>query len=157
MWFNTVMIILPIENPSAFATARPGLAEALAAIEKLSPYTPDGRTDLADGAYLIVSRYATAPAEDKPYEAHRKYIDVQVLLAGEEFIGLAETAELAEQTPYDPQADVALYHAPAREHQLVLQPDWAVVLDPADAHRPGCCLDQPADVCKVVAKLPVAE
>lgn len=151
------MILLPLDNPTLPASARPQLPAALDAIRSLTPDAPDGRVDLADGMYLVVSRYATKPAAEKPYEAHRKYIDVQGLLAGEEFIGLAETAELTEQTPYDPQADCALYHAPAREHQIVLRPGWAVVLDPADAHRPGCCFDQPAEVCKVVVKLPVAE
>jgi YhcH/YjgK/YiaL family protein len=150
------MILLPLDNPILPASAPPQLPAALDAIRSLPPDAPDGRVDLAEGMYLVVSRYATSPAAEKPYEAHRRYVDVQALLAGREIIGLAKTDDLTERTAYDPQSDAAFYDAPPGEHSLELRPGWAMVFAPADAHRPGCCCSESAEVCKVVVKIPVS-
>ena len=55
----------------------------------------NGRYELSDGAYVNVSTYKTAPKEEKAFEAHRKYIDIQMILSGNELVAI-ESLEICE-------------------------------------------------------------
>ena len=79
--------------------------------------------------------YETQPAEKIPFEAHRKYWDLQLLLEGEELLGYAPLEKLQETEPYDPKEDIAFYAGSGDD--VKLQPGTAVLLAPWDAHRPG--------------------
>lgn len=71
---------------------------------------PLGRIDLSDDIYITISEYRTKEPEDALYEAHKKYIDVQYLISGSEYIGiLRDTALLKEMQPYDEEKDIAFY------------------------------------------------
>ena len=54
-----------------------------------------GRYDiLGDELFAAVSRYDTEPREDRKFESHRKYIDIQIVLDGKEELDWAETSSL---------------------------------------------------------------
>ncbi|MFH1308555.1 MAG: YhcH/YjgK/YiaL family protein [Patescibacteria group bacterium] len=47
-----------------------------------------GRTKIeGDNIFLMVQEYETRPKEEKSAEQHKKYIDIQLILSGEEIIG----------------------------------------------------------------------
>lgn len=135
------------------------IAKALAFLYTGEPgEKPVGRYDFEDGMYYMVQEYETKNPEGLPYEAHRNYIDIQFVAAGEERIGLAPLGEIAEITQeYSPEKDVLFGKVPAGK-LLPMKPGYAFVLLPEDAHLPQ--LD-PADgvkchVKKIVFKVPVA-
>ena len=47
---------------------------------------PDGKYTLKEGIYYMVMHYDTKPAEEGKWEAHRNYIDLQLVLEGTEEI-----------------------------------------------------------------------
>ena len=48
------------------------------------------KTDTEDFYYILSTYNTSASIEEKPAEAHRKYIDLQYILYGEEKIGYAD-------------------------------------------------------------------
>ena len=72
---------------------RPALGVALTYLHQTDlTALPNGRHVVATSAtgdiVAIVDHYITRPAEDRPWEAHRAYIDVQCVVDGEEAVGL---------------------------------------------------------------------
>lgn len=151
------MILDTLDRVGLYARCCNHLTEAVAHLRALTSDAPDGRTELSGGAYVMVSRYATTPPAEHTagFEAHRAFLDVQVLLAGQERIDIADIDALLPREAYDADRDVAFFDPPKRSTSVLLRPGSFVVLLPADAHRPGLAVDEPADVLKAVAKLPV--
>jgi YhcH/YjgK/YiaL family protein len=85
-------------------------------------------------------------------EAHRRYIDIQMCLAGEEAIGWRPLASCAApESPFDAERDVQFF-ADRPESWFDLRPHWFVVFYPEDAHAP---LAGEGDIWKAVVKVAV--
>lgn len=116
----------------------------------------DGRTDIdGDRLYASVATYETGPREERRFEAHRKYIDVQVLLEGEEVIDVSLDEHLPVIEAHDDARDVMFLGAPQRFASLAMTPGGFAVFHPHDAHRPGCHLGKRSRVRKIVVKVAV--
>jgi len=112
-----------------------------------------GRHDLSDGLYAMVQTYETKSREEKQWEAHRKYIDVQFVASGAELIGYSDITELQPTTEYDTQGDCILLDGEG--DFLRLSSGTFSILYPQDAHMPGVMAGVRGNVRKVVVKVPV--
>ena len=83
----------------------------------------------------------------------RRYYDVQFVVSGEEVMQYAPLEGLAKVQPFDEDADFGLYCTPERPSSIVLRAGDVAVLAPEDAHKPGCALDAPCCVRKIVVKV----
>lgn len=149
------MIVDRIENSHLYAGLSKGLAKAFEILknDKLTGKS-DGRYALdCDDLYYIVQRYTTKPLKNGRLEAHRKYIDIQFLLAGVELLGYAPATGLTVAEKYNPENDVVFYRLPDKISTVTLETGMFCVLFPQDAHIPGCQIDEPAQVHKVVIKV----
>ena len=64
---------------------------------------PDGRLEYSNGIWANLQTYYTK--QDALFEAHRKYIDIQFILAGTEKIGVCDYKTCSENIPYDASKD----------------------------------------------------
>ena len=122
-------------------------------------------TQMEDGSYPIdgekcvanVQRYTTRPHLDCRPETHQKFVDIQYMAAGEEYIGWCPfSPALQAVEPYDADTDVAFYASLVPDSNIVLSPGRFAVLYPEDVHRPqGAVDDVPGTVTKVVVKVAV--
>jgi YhcH/YjgK/YiaL family protein len=113
----------------------------------------EGRYELdGDRLFAIVQRYNTKPVAEARWEAHRRYIDVQHLLEGEEQMGhFLCRPGLAVEQPYDEAKDVVFYKGQGAFFRM-LEGDTAIFL-PQDVHAPCLAVDdKPIEVRKVVVK-----
>ena len=145
-----------MEKQAAFSDAmRKGMAWLMSV---LGQELPDGRVEI-DGAevYALVQSYTGKPHSDHPrFEAHRRYIDVQAVIVGEEAFGWAPIEALQPTDQYDPDKDVI--HGTVKPDRAVFVPlraGEAMILYPSDAHAPGLALDEPIPVKKIVLKVRV--
>ena len=123
-------------------------------LSRFSPDLPDGRTDIdGDNVYALVQSYDTLPADQKKYESHRTYADIQYVGAGTEVIQYAPTSSLKPATAYDAEKDYLLYGEPAGSTPLHLPPGSFSIFLPQDGHKPGCVSGAPCRVKKVVIKV----
>ena len=118
----------------------------------------NGKYPLEGGAYAVVSEYVTKAIEDAKFEAHKKFIDVQLILSGKEIIGVMPTERMRLGKcigEYNPEKDVELYRECGEYDAKVLEPGDFLILYPEDGHMPGVHADGPCDMKKIVLKIPV--
>lgn len=96
---------------------------------------PDGRLEL-DGKnlFILLQSYDTKEVP-KPAEAHKKYIDIQCILEGEELVGVAPLEEMTGEADANPDGDIWHYYGDTQ--MLSLRPGRFIVLWPGDAHAPA--------------------
>lgn len=114
-------------------------------------HMPCGRIEL-DGDRLFInnSNPQCLTVEKQVLEVHRRYLDVHILLEGEETIGWSPLSELKmEQQAYDAEADCALY-ADRPSTYVTLRPGQWLMAWPEDAHAP---IIGQGKIRKLIAKL----
>jgi len=149
------MIVDKIENAHLYGNISENIVKALETLKELDPAElSDGRHDVdGDNVFLISQHYETKPFRQGKLEAHRKYIDIQFLAAGQELLGYAPAGNLETDQPYSEEKDVVFYKVPDRISSIVLTPGLFCILFPHDTHMPGCQLNAPSSVHKVVIKV----
>lgn len=114
------------------------------------------RVELAGGAFALEQVYRTKPRPDGFFESHRAYIDVQVVVSGEEIIEVADVGSLQVKEDRTPAKDVLIYHMPEAATSLRLRSGDAAILYPVDGHMPQVAINGSTLVRKIVVKVPVA-
>lgn len=100
-------------------------------------HAPLGRIDIAgDDLFVNNVEARLVAADEQPLELHRRYIDIHVVLEGEERIGWKPLCEAQEtRQPYDDAADCALLADRPTTWATLLPGHFAVVF-PEDPHAP---------------------
>ena len=109
------------------------------------------QTQMLEGDLLYVTRfdYETIPLEEAFFEAHKKYLDVHLMVSGAERVDISHPDVL---TFFDHKDDFYAYRGEA-EQTLLLTPGSFLVVFPGDAHRIKVQVKGPENVSKVVFKL----
>jgi biofilm protein TabA len=108
-----------------------------------------------DNVFASVTEDSTKDFDKTNWESHRKYIDVQCIITGEEKMGVYPVAAATVTKPYDEKRDVANYSAEGKFY--VGTPGTFFIFFPRDAHRPNITPGGNKPVKKVVIKVRVAE
>jgi YhcH/YjgK/YiaL family protein len=88
---------------------------------------------------VIVETGQTLASERKRFESHRRYIDIQVNLAGSEIMEWMPAAALQVSDDFTSDGDIRFYHQPERPAtRLLVQPRHFAIFYPEDAHKPCC-------------------
>jgi YhcH/YjgK/YiaL family protein len=148
------MIIDRFSNFHLYAALKPGIGSAFDFLRQtdlegleVGRHAIDG-----DSLYAVVQRYDTKPMERGIWEAHRRYIDLQVVVQGMERIGYAHLSRLT-PGPYDTDRD--FLRLDGEGDFLVLKEGGFALFMPEDAHMPGIAMDSSGPVKKVVVKISV--
>jgi biofilm protein TabA len=113
------------------------------------------RIDLDGGAFGLEQVYAPKARPDGFFESHRKYIDVQVIVAGEELMEVEDLARLTASQDYNPDRDFLKYADTASASVLKLRAGDVAIFFPEDGHMPGLRWGSGDLVRKTVVKVPV--
>lgn len=105
--------------------------------------------------YYNVQEYETKVDPLKHFESHCKYVDVQILVSGEENLQIVDVSRLQIESPYDERKERVLYYPSGNEASVVLRPGSAVLLFPKDAHRTIAINGHPCKVKKIVGKVKI--
>ena len=149
------MIIDTLENSSRYECLHPRFKAALEFLKRPDiEATPIGRLEL-DGTLLfaLTQEYETKPIHDGKLEAHKKYIDIQFIVSGEEFIGYAPLKSQPSAKPFDAEKDIGFYDGEA--WFTLLRKGMFAIFFPQDAHLPGRYTEKPVQVKKIVIKIAV--
>jgi biofilm protein TabA len=153
------MIVATLDNLAVQMAPTPNLLRALGFLRQVyGTELPDGKVEIdGEDVFAFVQSYQTiAQGDPVVCEVHRKYIDVQYVAAGEEFIAWAPIEDLAVTKPYDEAGDAWLGTAPAASCTLVrLCAGQLALLYPTDGHAPRLATGAPAPVQKIVVKVAV--
>ena len=106
------------------------------------------------GIIAKVQRYHTSPAEQRKFENHKLYADIQIMRQGSERQDVVVAENLDPIDGYHEQKDVTKYKATSPFSSIVLSPGQFVVYFPDDIHRPNCMVDvAPQEVRKICMKV----
>lgn len=151
------MIVAKLKDAADYRGIHPMLDQALDCLNEEFLATVGTETSYLDGKnlYATLNLFETQPDEKLFFEAHRNYLDIHVLLDGEERMDIADTAILHLNKEISrPENDFYAYSDPKPELQsIVLKKGDFLVAFPADAHRVKGQVNGPSEVRKVVFKI----
>jgi len=131
------MILDTLENAGKYVGLKFGISEAFGFLDqpKLANL-PDGEYEIrSDQIYAIITHEQGRCIIDGNLEAHRKYLDIQYLISGNESIGWAPKKELTVLSPYDVTRDIEFFQETPQSIIQLLPHSFAIFL-PSDAHLP---------------------
>ena len=150
------MIFDHLSNISLYQALSPDIYAGLEYLQQISPDIAPGTYQITPRVKAIVSEYETKVKNEVGFEAHRKNIDIQYLLKGEERIACMPTEKLTETEPYSEEKDAAFYAAEGVAAQtMTIGGGYFAIFFPQDGHMPQLCVDEPEMVKKVVVKVAV--
>ncbi|MEH0875054.1 YhcH/YjgK/YiaL family protein [Pectobacterium cacticida] len=117
---------------------------------------PEGRYQ-PDGAewFYNIGTVNTAPRATRHTEFHSNYLDIQLILEGEEIIGYGLN-DVHGQPAFERKPDLYILDNPQVPHQIHLRAGDFVTFYPGEPHQALCAInDSPASVKKAVFKIPV--
>jgi len=149
------MIVDTLDNSSLYRGLSPRIALAFDWLRGADVRRSAAGTFELDGrrVYAIVQEYATLERTQGAWEAHRRHIDLQLVVSGTERIGYAHVSRLAPGR-YDQERD--LLPLSGEGVFLTLGPGDFMLLFPEDAHMPQIAVNASEIVRKVVVKIAVS-
>ena len=133
---------LPEDLKECFAYAK---EHDLASYEKGSHPIDGGRL------FVNVVEYETTRPENRFWEAHRNYLDVHLMLDGQEQIDL-NFIENMEQKEYVEKDDFLPMDGAPNSH-VVLRPGDFLICYPEDGHRTAVAVNEPEKIKKAIFKV----
>lgn len=158
--FNTVRVQAP-QTPGfarAFAYVADLLKAGSASAQRLDALEAgeSHKTDLGEGVFAIEQVYETKLRAAGFFESHQKYIDVQVVVEGDEAMELADLSRMTMLEPYLPERDLVVYSDEPFASVLRVRAGDVAVFYPNDVHMPSLQMSStPMLVRKAVVKIPV--
>ena len=112
----------------------------------------DGRHEIeGTDIYVMVSNAETKPLEQSKLETHDKYIDIQYVHKGEEYMGFLPAEFLGSETSRNNEKDVAFFEG--KPDLVKITGGYFMVVFPHDAHAPRIAIGAPAKTKKAVVKV----
>lgn len=106
-------------------------------ILNIDPNISTGRHIISDKAYINIDEYKTRDDSEIKLEAHRKYIDIQFLIQGEEKVYITDRSNLKVNVEYNDEKDIEFFEKTDKKLNVVyLEKNKFVVLYPDDVHSP---------------------
>ncbi|HOJ12028.1 MAG TPA: YhcH/YjgK/YiaL family protein [Clostridiales bacterium] len=134
---DTIKLALELLSETDFSKLQPG------------KYEVDG-----SNLYYMVQNYKTRNIDECIWEAHKKYIDIQYIVDGQENIGYSNINQLAVKKQYDEISDAVLLEGSGSI--FTINSGFFVIFNPEDAHMP--CISSNnnlSNVKKIVVKIKI--
>ena len=140
-----------INNIKAYKGISERIDRAIDFLLDFDKETPCGRYEIdSDNIYANVICTTTTAIEDFKFEAHKKYLDLQYIVKGEEIMIHAFTEDCKITKEYDEKDDYCLLEGEGDE-VLVKEGEFYLV-HPFDAHAPAKS-HTPSEIKKVIVKI----
>ncbi len=148
------MILDTLNNLHKYASLNPLFPKAIDFLTKTDLTTlPLGRNEImGDEIFANVMEAQPRSKEEIPVEVHRKYIDIQVPISGDEVMGYIPLSELPEGD-YSEEKDVTLYPLGLLARDYVnVKSSMFTIFFPQDGHAPAVT---PVKLKKIIVKIAV--
>lgn len=113
-----------------------------------------GKFELDHSAFVMVVEAQTEPFSERKSEIHKQYIDVQIMIRGEEKLGYSYHLDDASLKLTTLENDVTFFNKVEQEQFVVIKDGDFAVFYPDQLHRPLCAVSAPMTVKKAIIKIP---
>lgn len=130
------MIFDSIGNARQYFALNPHFESAFNWLQA-NPNAAEGRYEIAgDDCFVMIEKVRGRGKAEPFVEAHNEYLDIQIVMEGEDEIGWKERATCRDaRAEYSEEKDVAFWHD-AADFFVPLAPGHFLILFPHDAHAP---------------------
>ncbi len=146
------MILDSLENYQLYSTINERIAKGFAFLLNTNLETiPSGKHDIdGDTIFALVQEYQTKPLAECKLESHKKYIDIQYVIRGDEFMGIT-TKNNQKILEVNEDKDYTFYEGTT---SLVrVSKGMFTIFFPDDLHQPCVQTELASEVKKVVIKV----
>jgi len=146
------MIIDKIKNHKLYASLSPIISIAFDYINNTDLSSLEsGKYEIEnENIFALVQEYNTKNREDCKLEGHFKFIDLQYIISGTEFMGVSALNNQI-QISKSEERDIAFYEGDPTFFRL--DKGMFAIFFPDDLHMPGIKVSQSSNVKKVVVKI----
>ncbi|MDY4761511.1 YhcH/YjgK/YiaL family protein [Streptococcus thoraltensis] len=128
--------------------------KALSKVSEVENTWEEGVRYLFDGGFVFFQQGKTKPLNESQFEAHKKYVDVQLVLEGSEYVAINVREEVSMLIPYDNEKDVEKYQGET-EHFIKVSKGMGYVCFPWDIHKAIFHIEKPQEFIKAVIKIEI--
>ena len=147
------MIFVNMENPEEFGFLEEQIRECFAYAKNHDLVSWEkGRHEIdKDRLFVNIVEYTTTVPEERFWEAHRRYLDVHLMLRGTEqidlnFIRNMKTGEFVEEEDFLPMVG-------EKNSSVILRDGDFLICYPSDGHRTAVAADGPQTIKKAIFKV----
>ena len=109
-----------------------------------------------DEMFILKQVYITKNREDCFFESHKKYIDIQYMIKGDEIMDVCNIEDLEIIKDYDDKTDFIKYKGKQENiSSLLIKENQLAIFYPQDAHQPCIKTNENKLIYKAVIKIPV--
>ncbi|MFA6816612.1 MAG: YhcH/YjgK/YiaL family protein [Lentisphaeria bacterium] len=147
------MILDQIGNLSYYYSIHP-LLKTVDAFLKTKDWQKEapGKYDIpGTGAWVSLQEVDAHPQKNATAEFHKKYIDLQYVLCGNEMMGWSTLNSLPNNIPFQEKNDCGLIPNAVIDSWIQVKPGFFAIFQPSDVHAP-CCGN--GFIRKIVVKIP---
>lgn len=149
------MILDRLEHAERYLALHPGIAKAIEYLQQndLNQLAVGKHPIEGDNLLVIIDQYDTVAVETTEYESHKTYIDLQVILSGQEQMGILPLHGQTPSQAYDAAKDFQLFSRDeANGFLITVTQGMFCIFFSTDAHMP-CIGVPPQPVKKAVFKI----
>jgi YhcH/YjgK/YiaL family protein len=149
------MILDTLQNAARYTGLKFGSSEGFGFLDQPGlEDLPDGKYEIAgERVFAIIERTAGRKVSDGQLEGHRRYLDIQYVVSGDESMGWCPREGLTTAVEYDAEKDLEFFEGEPLSIVRIPPGSFAVFL-PSDAHLP---LIGEGPIHKVVVKVAIGE
>lgn len=144
------MIYDYLENIMRYKDCLPKFEQYRHILDKLDT-VPLGKYEINQDDFISVMTGETVAIDDSEYEYHRHYLDIQIVLEGQEVMKWANTNRLEEAVPYDESSDIGFNKGTGE--LLTVKKGMFYIVFPEDSHMPGRHIKDANSYKKAVIKI----
>ena len=147
------MVIDTLENLGKYVDLNPLFADVVAFLKQNDLNTlEEGKHLIKDNDLFVNIQVAKGRTKEAAtLETHRKMIDIQIPLDGDETFGYTPLAELPDSFEYNAEKDITKYGDTPAQTYLTLKPGQMGIFFPQDGHAP--CISEQATIKKAIFKV----
>ncbi len=147
------MIIDKIENLHLYEIISERIKQAFEYIHNtnLKSINPGKYEIDGENIFALICEYKTKLEKEGKLEAHRKYLDVQYVIEGEELMGYSPLGNQEILEPYKDENDIVFFKG--EKSFLKVSSGMFAIFFPDDVHMPGISTGDITDVKKLVIKV----
>ncbi|MGB2128618.1 MAG: YhcH/YjgK/YiaL family protein [Flavicella sp.] len=148
------MIIDKIENSKNYTKIHPDFSKVFEFIANNNLFTiENGKYTISgENVFAVVMEYTTQEVSKCKTESHKKYIDIQYMIHGEEEIGFTTLHNQVPITPYNDDGDYMFYNVENLDI-LTLKENHFTIFFEDDIHQTMRQIVRPKKLKKVVFKI----
>lgn len=148
------MIIDKLSNQDIYKPINPNFYQVFDFIKNNDLQNIELGKHIIDGdkVFVMILEYNTQDVSECKSETHKKYIDIQYMISGEENVGITSLHNEVPTTPYNENGDFMFYTLDNLP-QLPLKENHFAIFFPDDIHKTMIETDRPKPLRKAVFKV----